>query len=257
MKFFYINNSQCTDCDRCSQLCPTLAIYMAQEKRYINYDKCTSCGMCIKSCNVGAITVETVERITVEMEQIEGYRDRIQRLESELSSLKERMRIIEQISTEVVVHLPVATFIADSRNRILIANPALVSLLDINPLNLAQMQQNLAGESIENVFPQEMVQLLRMSQSEEGSMSYVTQINSRRVSFAVWSMEGDLMLGVIRDLSAPGVVAQDVVAMLRETIDRKMAMVQNIGSLLGEEVSVVVNNLNRVINIVESSGDAK
>lgn len=257
MKFFYINNSQCTDCDRCLQLCPTLAIYMAQEKRYINYDKCTSCGTCIKSCNVGAITVETVERIAVEMDQIEGYRDRIQRLESELSSLKERMRVIEKISTEVVMRLPVATFIADSRNRILIANPALVSLLDINPLNLAQMQQNLAGESIDNVFPAEIVQLLRMSQSEDGSMSYVTEINSHRVSFAVWGMEGDLMLGVIRDLSAPGVVAQDVVAMLRETIDRKMAMVQNIGSLLGEEVSVVVNNLNRVINIVESSGDAK
>lgn len=257
MKFFYINNSQCTDCDRCLEMCPTRAIYHVQEKRYINYDKCTSCGGCIKNCNVGAITVETIERITLEMEQIELYRDRIQRLESELSSLKERMRVGEQISTEVVMRIPVATFLMDSRNRIVTANPALIALAGINPLSLAQMPPNLAGEGVENIFGQEVAQLLRLAQSEEQSMAYVTQVNLHKVALSMWALGEDMFMGVMRDLSTPGVAAHEIVAMLRETIDRKMAMVQNIGSLLGEEVSVVVNNINKVIDIVESSADAK
>lgn len=80
MKFFYINNRLCTDCGRCSDSCPTGAVYVAGEARYINYDKCTSCGSCIRVCSAGAVTVETVERMAREIENTELYKARIQRL---------------------------------------------------------------------------------------------------------------------------------------------------------------------------------
>lgn len=257
MKFFYINNSQCVDCDKCANNCPTMAIYTADKKRYINYDKCTSCGNCVKSCNIGAITVETIERMLVDVEKIELYKSRIQRLENEVSSMKNRMTAQDEYFSKVILSLPLATFVADRNNRIMIANNALIEMLSIDAFRRSELTPQLVGESFDNVFTEEFASQLKMAFMEDDERFYTTKISETPISFNVVPLGNDIALVMVRDLSVPQVAFEEIVTLMRETIDRKMAMVQNIGSLLGEELSVVVNNLNTVINIAESVSDDK
>lgn len=257
MKFFYINNSQCTDCNRCSESCPTSAIYVAQDKRYINYDRCTSCGICMKLCTAGAVTLESLESMTIELERVELYKSRIQTLESELIQSRAAARDAERLLSDIVMRSPVAMFVADRNNHLIIANDALTELLAVDPLLLVQMPHNLSGESLSNIFSEQTIKLIRMSAAEQQGISNVEQIGERTVDISVSMLADGAILGFVRDLSDRAVVSDEIVARLRETIDRKMSMVQKIGFLLGEEVSVVVNNLNSVIRIIESSPAAK
>lgn len=253
MKFFYINNSQCTDCGRCNELCPTSAIYSAQAKRYINYDKCTSCGSCLKICNAGAITVETLENLTIEMERVKLYKSRIKNLEHELLQARAETREIEKRFSDVVMNSPIATFVADRNNSIIIANGALTELLSLDSIMLAQMPGNLYGESLSNIFSQQTVRLIRMSAVGDQTQCQVVRVGERSVAISVSMLDNEVMLGFVRDLSDKTAVSEEIVTRLKETIDRKMSMVQKIGFLLGEEVSVVVNNLNTVIKIIEAA----
>ena len=255
MGFFYINNDQCIDCDKCNIACSTTSIFISNGKRYIDYDKCTLCGDCLRSCRVGAISLESMNKVAETMENNSMYLERIQRLENELSTLKERLYFQNSSFTKVIQNLPLATFVVDGSNKILIANVATIDMLDLDPFRRSELADYCIGEYVDNIFPDEIISFIKLSVSENGDSSYNTTLNGKPVLLSMTTLSGDLLFGTIRDLSDHCVASQEIVKMLKETIDRKIAMVQNIGSLLGEEVSVVVNNLNEVIKIAERSND--
>lgn len=255
MKFFYIDNRLCTDCGRCTDTCPTGAIYVVGDTRYINYDKCTSCGSCIRVCNAGAITVETVERMARELENVELYKSRIQRLENEVTALKQHVRSLEEMVRRVILHLPVAAFVADKEERIVAANAALRELAADLQSNAEKEVETLEGHGLKEIFQEEVVRLMNTVAADGGDPGYVAKIGSRELSVTYTSLGQGARLGILRDLRDPAVLGEEVVRRLRGTIDRQLAVVQKIGFLLGEEVSEVVNDLSSVIRAVEAGKD--
>ena len=209
----------------------------------------------MKSCRVNAISLENINKFVTSMENNSLYRDRIQRLENELSTLKDRLYNQNRSFTKVIQTLPLATFVVDKSNKILIANLAMVDMLDLDPFRRSELADFCIGEYLDSLFPDEIVSFIKLSSTENEDSSYNTILNGKPVLLSVATLSGGVLFGTIRDLSDHTVASQEIVAMLKETIDRKIAMVQNIGSLLGEEVSVVVNNLNAVIKIAESAND--
>lgn len=256
MKFFYINNHLCSDCGRCAEACPTGAIYSLAEARYINYDKCTSCGGCIRVCNVGAITVETVERMAREIENTELYKGRIQRLENQLTALKQHVRSLEEVLKKVIMTLPLAAFVVDKEERVVVANAALCELLAELLPRAGGTTETFEGKGLKEIFPDEVVRLLRTIAAEEEVSEYATQIGKRELSVTYTSLGQGAWMGILRDLRDPVVLGEEVVQRLRGTIDRQLAVVQKIGFLLGEEVSEVVNDLSSVIRAVETTDNA-
>ena len=225
-------------------------------KRYIDPDKCTSCGTCIRNCSAGAITVETVEHMVPELEKVETYRNRIRRLEKELAESQERYNILDRCLRLLIAHLPTATFIIEREGRIVTANRAFAELSGIGPLRLADLPEDLAGENLLNLLPDDVGKLIRMSVSEASDRCYVIQIGSQEVSFSLTPLTDNYILGIGRTLDDPAVAGEQVLMLLREVIDRKMTMVQKIGSLLGEETSAEINSLTTIMQIIES-GDGK
>ena len=252
MKFFYINNRLCTDCGRCTDACPTGAVYAAGEARYVNYDKCTSCGSCIRVCNAGAITVETVERMAREMEQVELYRTRIQRLENEVAALNQHLRSLEEMVRRVIRLLPVAAFVTDKEERVVAANTALYSLVSALSPNAGRETETWEGRSLKEIFPDEVVRLMKTVAADDGDSGYVTRIGGRELSVTYTALGQGAWLGILRDLRDPVVLGEEVVRRLRGTIDRQLSVVQKVGFLLGEEVSEAVNNLSSVIRALEA-----
>ncbi len=52
-----INRTICTECGRCVEVCPPLAIELVDEKACIDETLCEECGFCAAVCPVDAIRI--------------------------------------------------------------------------------------------------------------------------------------------------------------------------------------------------------
>lgn len=55
---FKVDESRCTGCGKCIDVCPQGAITMAGNRAVIDENKCTDCGACVQVCPVSAIYPE-------------------------------------------------------------------------------------------------------------------------------------------------------------------------------------------------------
>lgn len=55
-----VNESACTGCGVCADVCPRRVLTLADKKiRITNRDACIECGACARNCAFGAITVNS------------------------------------------------------------------------------------------------------------------------------------------------------------------------------------------------------
>lgn len=52
-----IDETVCTGCGRCTEVCPPGALYLKEEKVCIAGDLCEECGFCAPECPVEAINI--------------------------------------------------------------------------------------------------------------------------------------------------------------------------------------------------------
>lgn len=251
MKFFYINNTQCTSCGRCNEVCATGAIYLQDDRRYLNYDRCTSCGSCLKTCNVGAVTIENLDHVVREMDSLVEEREHAGRLENELIQLKEQVRISQANLQEVFEMLPLAVFVADEKLRIVVAGQNLVRALNLGGRLSQDTPKGLAGVGLRELLPDAMMRQVEDAASSGQIFSSVTEAAGRPLSFSVAPIAGGNLFGIARELGANSEVKDEIASKLREAIESQLATVQKIGFLLGEEISAVVADISSVIDIVE------
>ncbi|MBQ4280207.1 MAG: 4Fe-4S binding protein [Rikenellaceae bacterium] len=258
MKFFYINNERCTECNRCIDSCPTGAVYVFEGAHHINYDKCVSCGTCMKSCTSGAISLERMEALTVELGKLGQYKSRMQQLERDVALLREQVAAAKGATRQVIDRLPVAALLADRQGRVAVANRPLFELLAPALAPTVESVDALAGSRLDSLLGDYIYHLFRQAALGEEIADLIADLGGRQVSVSFASLHsGGLILGLVSDLSRPDVVGGEIARRLRETIDLKMAMVQKIGFLLGEEGSEVVKKLNSIIKMVEGPHHAE
>ncbi len=56
----FIDEAQCTGCNRCVSACPQSAISMEANMAKINLGKCTGCGLCVFECPRHAISLKKI-----------------------------------------------------------------------------------------------------------------------------------------------------------------------------------------------------
>jgi len=52
-----IDETTCTGCGACIEVCPPRALIMKQEKAILDEDFCEECGFCAAECPAGAIEI--------------------------------------------------------------------------------------------------------------------------------------------------------------------------------------------------------
>ncbi len=252
MKFFYINNSLCTACGRCTDACATGAIYPENDKHYINYDRCTSCGSCLRACNAGAVTVESMDRVTREMENVDSCREYIARLEYEQLRLREQLRTAGENLARVVGAMPDAVFVSDPRGHIVTAGAALAELFLLN-----QAPVQLEGMRLDALLPPEIMRMAESAAADKRDASLVATHAGKVLSVTVTPLEGGGLVGVVRNAAAGGVLGGEVARKITEAIEMQLATVQKIGFLLGEEVSAAVANLHSAVELLGRTAQNK
>ncbi len=257
MKFFYIDNDRCTECNRCLEECPTGAVYLLEGARHINYDKCVSCGTCLKSCTSGAISLERMEAVTVELAKLGRYKTRIQQLERDLALLREQAAAAKAAIQQIVMRLPVPALLMDRQGHVVAANRPLYDLVAPVLGPMADTPEALVGSRLDSIFDDCVFRLFRQAALGEEITDFQVDWADRPIAVSFASLHsGGWILGLVSDLSRPEIVAPEIARRLRETVDMKMAMVQKIGFLLGEEGSAVVERLNAIIKMVEGTDHA-
>lgn len=186
-------------------------------------------------------------------ENIEEYKNRIQKLETENAILRSQLAGVTKNFHSVVQKLPLAAAICDKYSDIISANRNFVTMFGADIDGLNEDNESLYGVDIREVVPESINRIFKRGRAGENILNEAVKLKDKDISVSVSPFaKGDMILIIVRNLYDPAAVNEDIAERLRRTIDQKMEMVQKIGFLLGEEVAVVVDNLNSVIKIIES-----
>ncbi len=186
-------------------------------------------------------------------DMIEKYKERIQKLETDNAILRNQLADVTDNFLSMVHKLPLAAAVCDKYYDIVAANRRFVVMFGADADGLDDNNESLAGVNVREVVPEAIFQVLKRGVQGEDIDSEIAHMSNKNIAVSVFSFaRREMILVTVRNLYDPAVVNEDIAERLRQTIDRKMEMVQKIGALLGEEVSVVAENLNSVIKIIES-----
>ena len=190
------------------------------------------------------------------MSEIFELQEKIKYLQAEVKHLREREDDTKNVLRTIIQKLPVAAVVVDTDLNVLYANPHFVDLLDWQSKALLESQimdaknPNVTLKDIvaDPVF--KIVQGTHLSGDDSDRADF--HLPDGDFNISVYSIRrGDLTIALVRNMNNPEVRTAEVVARLQQTIDRNMSMIQNIASLLGEEVSHNASELNAIIKTIQ------
>ena len=190
------------------------------------------------------------------MSEIFELQEKIKYLQAEVKHLREREDDTKNVLRTIIQKLPVAAVVVDTDLNVLYANPHFVDLLDWQSKALLESQimdaknPNVSLKDIvaDPVF--KIVQGTHLSGDDSDRADF--HLPDGDFNISVYSIRrGDLTIALVRNMNNPEVRTAEVVARLQQTIDRNMSMIQNIASLLGEEVSHNASELNAIIKTIQ------
>lgn len=163
--------------------------------------------------------------------------------------MREREADTASVLRILIQKLPTAAVALDEQLRVLYANGAFNDLLDWQSrITAAQPEAELRSIVSTPVF--KLIQGTHLS----GEDVALQQMNLPDGDFniSVYSIRrGVLTIALVSNMNNPKVRVTEVVSRLQQTIDRNMSMIQQIASLLGEQVSQNANELGDIIRTIQ------
>ncbi|MCD8072229.1 MAG: 4Fe-4S dicluster domain-containing protein [Alistipes sp.] len=252
MKFYYINNSLCEDCDGCSLACPSAAVYAAGEKRYIIHDKCTSCGACIRSCAHNAVSIESIDAMVDRMENADIYLGRIRRLEQELAVVNNNLDNMEGDFLILLENHPSAIVISDADGNISLSNSRFNRISGNINSEMSPVWENLSL-----FLPAETASALGANCGTKNRGEFSVEVAGKNYALRGIPLADGRMLCVFDDLSDGYIAAARISEALERAVTSQVDMVRQIGTILGDGASSALNEINAALEIVGSSSPVK
>ncbi len=252
MKIFAINKEQCNQCKQCYIACPVKAIKITSREVSINYDECIACGLCFKACKQAAVTINVdTQKINEYIEtarQVKEQFKRIENLEAENKSLRQDIEKIDNRLHTLINKIPIAVVAVNRNNRILFSNDAFIRLLDYESQQKATDINGLEGVSFENMLNDDVFEAFQnaLHNNEETTVMDV-KINDTLYGLSIHPLKKEgAVIALLRNLSDIQIARDEIEARINSVIDQNMAMVQNIGFLMGEETAKTTKILNSI-----------
>ncbi len=190
------------------------------------------------------------------MSEILELQAKIKFLQAEVKHLREREDDTKNVLRTIIQKLPVAALAVDTDLNVLHANTHFVELLDWQSKALIDSQMfKEHNQSVplceivsDPVF--KIIQGTHLSGDDSDRADF--HLPDGDFNISVYSIRrGDMTIAMVRNMNNPEVRTTEIVARLQLTIDRNMSMIQNIASMLGEEVSHNASELNSIIRTIQ------
>lgn len=162
-----------------------------------------------------------------------------------------------ELTNTMLNKLRAGIVIVDFKMKIVKANDTFCRILGEEALEIAEVIPGLEGADLKKLLPVEIQNLFSyvISNSEEIDTRDVIH-NNRILNVSIFPIiENQIAGGIVRDMQAPEVQKAEVIKRVSEVIDKNLAMVQQIGFLLGEGASDIEKMLNSVISFYEEKKD--
>lgn len=187
------------------------------------------------------------------MEHIKDLKDRVAFLEDENRRLRERDADSTSMLKVLTQKLPTPAVALDAELHLMYANTAFLDLLDWQARALVQNTPDVSTIALRDIVSEPVFNLVQGTHiSGEDAIRAELHLHDGDFNISVYNVRrAEMSVVLVSSMNNPHVRTTEVVARLQQTIDRNMSMIQQIASLLGEEVSQNASELAAIIQTIQ------
>ena len=179
--------------------------------------------------------------------------------ESEQIAQKETETAKEASDTisSMLQKLPSGVVIIDKNLKIIQSNNSFIDMLGEEAKAIDEVIPGLIGADLKTLLPFNVYNLFsNVFSTKENILNRDIHLDDSLLNLSVFTIRKDKIVGaVFRDMYSPEVRKEEVLKRVTDVIDKNLAMVQNIGFLLGEGASETEKMLNSIIELYKMSKD--
>ncbi|MFP4024273.1 MAG: [Fe-Fe] hydrogenase large subunit C-terminal domain-containing protein [Thiohalospira sp.] len=167
---------------------------------------------------------------------------------------KEAAQEASDIINTMLQKLPTGVVIIDQNLKIIQSNNSFIDLLGEEADAINEVIPGLTGADLKTLLPFNVYNLFNhVFSTNENILNRDIHLDEKLLNLSIFTIRKDKIVGaVFRDMYAPEVRKEEVIKRVTEVIDKNLAMVQNIGFLLGEGASETEQMLNSIIELYKS-----
>lgn len=192
---------------------------------------------------------EYIKTLQATNEKLAKTQEALRESEKKARTEQEAAREATETITAMLKKLPSAVVLIDKRMKILQSNQSFIDLLGDDALEINEIIPGLVGADLKTLLPYNIHNLFTsVLQNNTDILNRDVMYKDKLLNISVFTIKPNSIVGaVIRDMYAPEVQKEEVIKRITEVIDKNLAMVQNIGFLLGEGASETEKMLNSII----------
>ena len=237
------------------------------DKEFVGHDSgCEACGY--SSCYDFASAVAsglahtdmclnfTLKKRQEYIKTLQATNEKLAKTQEALRESEKKARMEQEVAREatetitaMLKKLPSAVVLIDKKMKILQSNQSFIDLLGDDALEINEIIPGLVGADLKTLLPYNIHNLFTsVLQNNTDILNRDVMYKDKLLNLSVFTIKPNSIVGaVIRDMYAPEVQKEEVIKRITEVIDKNLAMVQNIGFLLGEGASETEKMLNSII----------
>ena len=153
------------------------------------------------------------------------------------------------ITDAIIQKLNLGIVVVDENLKIIKSNDWFIKMLGEEVISIAEIIPGLKGADIKSLLPPLFHNLFSFALSGNGEIiNKDVKIDNNYYNISIFPIkEKKIASAIIRDMSSPEVMSEEIVRRINEVIDTNLEMVQKIAFLLGESASNIERMLNSII----------
>ncbi|MGD9978436.1 MAG: [Fe-Fe] hydrogenase large subunit C-terminal domain-containing protein [Bacteroidales bacterium] len=192
--------------------------------------------------------------------------EKLAKMQEALKESEKKARVEQDTAREasdtmasMLKKLPSSVVIVDKKLKVLQSNQSFIDLLGDEALEINEIIPGLIGADLKSLVPYNVHNLFSyVLQNNNDIVNRDIHYKDNLLNISVFTIKPNTIIGaVIRDMYAPEVQKEEVLKRITDVIDKNLAMVQNIGFLLGEGASETEQMLHSIIETYKESGTRK
>jgi iron only hydrogenase large subunit-like protein len=171
--------------------------------------------------------------------------------DSEIVARKEHAAAVEALETTKLMmeELPAGIILVDEHLKIISSNKGFIRILGDDAKEINEIIPGLVGADLKSLIPYNFYNIFSFVLDNTNKIENKDiQLGDNLLNVSVFPIkEGKIVGAVVRDMYEPEIRKEEVMNRVTEVIDQNLAMVQQIGFLLGEGASKTEQMLNSII----------
>lgn len=171
---------------------------------------------------------------------------------TELKKTQKRLEMAQEsmeVSSQMLHKISAGVVIIDSNYKVVDSNESFARLMGEETLELYETIPGLKGASVQVLVPEVILKMLTsVMQSGEDNLERDLKLQNKLIHISVVTLYKNKVVGaVIRDMSAPKLVRDEIISRAQRINKQNIEMVQKIAYLLGENAAEIEELLNSII----------